>query len=391
MKGLRISQIHDFDFLNNNQINDSNDFPFNNNIKSSYLLINEINDSINKNLTQSVLDLVNCFICLSPANEPLTCPKCNNFACKKCLETYFGNDKEKKCPICKSSIQLSELKENKIIEEIENILNKNNNKENKVNELSAIIEEKKRIWENQNNNIGFLIEKIFKFQEDLKNYKNEYSLFLLNSQKLIEKTFEEFNTKMEILINSLLSYNKIVDDSIQKYNTIYDNNLKNTYNNNIKKLINEILALERKRFNDKTHIETEQFLNTPIKLVPSINIYNIKHITFKKIDFNKDKTISFNGNHFKLGTFKLKYEFKSQNGYKAICNFDFTLSNDSKKMCFLISQLIIYKDKQKLIPMKLINNNFKTYSYKCEISGEEFYNLDEDEVKMKTEALIFTI
>ena len=123
MNNLRISRI-DEDFLNKNEVNALNDFRFMNNIKSNYQLINEINDSINKSLSQSVLDLVNCFICLSPANEPLSCPKCNNFACKKCLEIYFGRNEEKKCPICKSIIQLSELKENKIIEEIENILNK---------------------------------------------------------------------------------------------------------------------------------------------------------------------------------------------------------------------------------------------------------------------------
>ena len=390
MNNLRISRI-DEDFLNKNEVNALNDFRFMNNIKSNYQLINEINDSINKSLSQSVLDLVNCFICLSPANEPLSCSKCNNFACKKCLETYFGRNEEKKCPICKSIIKLGELKENKIIEEIENILNKNNNNKNKVNELSELIEEKKRNWENQTNNINSMVEKILKFQEDLKNYKNEYSLFLLHSQNLIEKTFEEFKTKMEILINSLLSYNKVANDSIQKYNTIYNNNLKDTYNNNIKKLINEILDLERKHFNDKTFRETEQFLNTPIKLVPSINIYNIKQIIFKKLDFNKDGKKTFIGNNFKLGNYKLKYEFKSQNGYKTICNFDFTLSNDSKKMRFLISQLIIYKNKQKLIPMKLINNNFRTYSYKCEISCEEFYTLDENEVKIKIESLIFAI
>ena len=104
---------------NNPQNNDSM-----NNLKRSLLLLNDINDTINKNISKSVLDLVNCFICLSPVNEPLTCPKCNNFACKKCLEKYFGEETQKRCPLCKRDIKLNELKENKIVEEIEAILNK---------------------------------------------------------------------------------------------------------------------------------------------------------------------------------------------------------------------------------------------------------------------------
>ena len=98
-------------------------------------------------------------------------------------------------------------------------------------------------------------------------------------KKIVDLTFEDVNLRIEYLINSLLSYNNdVVEDSIKKYNDIYNNNQKNRYSNNIKQLINEIISLERKHFNDTTNSEVEKFLNTPIKIIPSINLYNIKSI-----------------------------------------------------------------------------------------------------------------
>ena len=49
-------------------------------------LINELEEPINKNLSQSVMDIANCFICLSQAINPLSCPKCYNFACELCFK-----------------------------------------------------------------------------------------------------------------------------------------------------------------------------------------------------------------------------------------------------------------------------------------------------------------
>jgi hypothetical protein len=400
-----------YNIINNNNINNNinninsdinpqlNDIFFINhssreNLNNSFLLLNDLSSSINKSLSQSVFDLVNCFICLSPSNEPLTCPKCNNFACKRCLEKYFENHRVKRCPMCKGDIKLSELKENKIIEEIENILKNNQNQNNKINELSALIQEKKKLWEDQTNNINNLIEKIFKFQEDLEKYKKEFHEFMIKCQSLVDSTFQDVNLKMESLINSLLSYNNVIDDSIKKYNDIYDNNQKNRYgNNNIKQFINEIIALERKHFNDKTFSEVENFLYSPIKLVPSINLYNIKSIKIKKENLLKDSTTISKGNHYKLGAFELLYNFDIKDEYKISCKITFNLREDNcKKMCFLLSQLLEYKNKKgQLIPMNLIISEENKYIYECTFSVEEFFNLNENEITFKTEALIFTM
>ena len=395
MNNLRISQI-----INNNafQVNgeqdNQNQKEPKNLIKDSILFLDELNNSINKTLSQSVLDLMNCFICLCPAKDPLSCPKCAHFACKECLEKFFNGGREKKCGYCREVIKLRELKENKVIKDIEEILKKDNNKKNKFEELSKFIREKKKKWEDQTNNTNFLIEKIFQFQDDLLKYKKEYDLFLSNMEKIIENVFNEFNEKMQALINSLLNYSKVVDDSVVKYSQIYEKNQNNAYdNNNIKNLINEILSLERRKFNDKTHNETRLFLNSAFKFVPSINIYNVKELKLKKNDFNENATLTFKGNHFKIGNFNLIYNIKRNNGYKFSCKLDFTIFPDNnKKMCFLMSQFIRFNgEKEKLIPMKLIKTVQKTYIYECELSCDEFFTINQNEVSIKTEAMIFTV
>ena len=395
MSNLRISQI-----INNIALqlygekdNQQNQQEPKKSIKDSFIFIDKLNDSINKNLSQSVLDLVNCPICYNPAKDPLTCPKCNNFACKECLEKYFGGLREKQCVLCKGMMKLSELKENRVIKDIEEILNKDANKKQKFEELSQLIIEKKKNWEDQTNNMNLLVEKVFAFQEEFNKYKNEYDLFLINIKNIIDKSFEEYNKKIEILINSLLSYNKVIDDSVNKYAEIYKKNQNNGYDNNIKTLINEILSLERRKFNDRTHNETSQLLNGVTKFVPSINIYNVKEIKLKKNDFGKDTKLDFNGNHFRVGNYDLVYNINSFNDYKVSCKLNFTLNPDNnKKMCFLMSQYLRFNGvKEKLIPMKLIQTDQKTYSYECEISCDDFYSLNVDEVSIKTEALIFAL
>ena len=123
---------------------------------------------------------------------------------------------------------------------------------------------------------------------------------------MIDNAFEDFNKKIWNLVDNLLNYNKVVDELINKYALIYNKNQNDIYdNNNIKILINEILSLERNHFNDKTFGQTKQFLNSSIKLIPSINLYHIKEIIFINNIFLKTYTIIYTGRHFKVGDFKI--------------------------------------------------------------------------------------
>jgi len=70
-------------------------------LDNSFIILQNLNANINeglkKNLTQSVVDLLSCYICLDKVDDPLLCPKCNNFACRKCLKKYFGKEQKKNC------------------------------------------------------------------------------------------------------------------------------------------------------------------------------------------------------------------------------------------------------------------------------------------------------
>ena len=402
MSNLRVDKIvHDFIMNSNSNIIFNNNPNSNNNINEidSLLLLedinNSINNSINKTLSQSVFDLVRCFICLEPAEDPMTCPKCNNFGCKKCLESYFKNSSIKRCPLCKQDINLKELKENLIVKNIEAILNKNNNKADKVKELSDLILKKKQDLKGESKSISIILDRIFKYQETLKKYREEYNIFLMQIQQASENIFDEYNKKIEELINSLLSYNQIYDTSIQKYNDIYNNNMNNIYNNdNIKDLINEILTLERKHFTSTYNYlnKTENFLNKPIRITPVISRFKIKEVNIERKKLNQTTKERISGIYFKIGAYILIYDFQSSQGCNCFCKFSFTLNDDNKKMCFLVSQMLIFENnKERLFPMKLVKQNGKTYNYECQIFCEEIKDVKDHFIKFRTEALVSTI
>ena len=390
------------DFLRCSTISRNSDFQLlavsNNNFQSNNngeLLLNNLNESLNKNLTQSVFDSMKCFICLETTVDPLSCPKCNNFACKECLKKYFGRESSKKCPLCKQDINFNELKENKLIEEIKNILYSGGTKEDKIKELSDLIEEKKRSWEDQDVNIKFILEKMFNYRKSLEDYKKEYELFLLNCQKVILRAFKDYITKIENLINSLLQFNEVSKESMKKYDNINERNKKNAFNNininAIKDLTNEILSMERKHFNKENSDETEQFLYTPIKIIPSLNLQTIRDMRLIKDDFNSHSSVVTRGNHYKLGEYKIIYNYSTKNRHKAICQVTFTLKKDTNA-CFLLTQnKILRNEKEIQIPMKLVDINNNTYTYQCIIYLEEFDIGKEKEVKMRTEALGFSL
>lgn len=375
-----------------NNINQSQNNRYEDEEEDSFTLLNSINDSLNKDLSQSVFDLVKCFICYNQVVDPLSCPKCNNFACSKCLEMYFGNQRAKKCPICKQKIEMKELKKNEIISEVEKILSKEENSKNKINDLAKLIEEKKNLWKNQAENINIILNRIFKYQENLEEYKREYGLFFLNCQKVIEKTFEDYFTKTEELVKSLLNYNKLATESIEMYNNMYQKNKENYYNDkNIKDMINEIMSLERKHFNDKNNEETEKFLNSPIKVVPYINSYHIKELVINKNDIVKFQKITKTGVHYRIGDFTIVYTFNADNGYKSLCQFSFQYKNKNN-VCFFVTQnKISLNGEQNICPMKLTkceNNNFE---YECLLFFDELDVNNQYSVKIKTDVVAFYV
>ena len=335
-------------------------------IKNSYNLLNGLNnqlkETLSKSLSQSVFDLLNCFICLSPANDPLSCPKCNNFACRKCLVTYFAGRDSRQCGLCKQKIRLDEMKENTIIKEIEDIIDKDDTKKNKSEKLSKIIEEKKKTWESQTANINNII------------------------QKVVTKTFEDYNQKTANLINSLLSFNKVADNSIKKYNEMNKLNCNNYYTNeNIKSLINEILAMERKHFNERNNNETNEFLNSPITLNPNINSFTIGKTDIGPFDgenITKSYLINYTN---KLKNIKIEYKYNKNNNKNVKCKFTFTLQGYFN---ILLTQCLPNEDKDIIFyPMELSDKQGNEYTYECDIPTKQL----SIRKNISTQALLFSI
>ena len=389
---FRIARIvNDFEFNNNNNNNNNNNFnqahPFNFNFRNSNLFLNDLTSSLNNALSKSVLDLTNCFICLSPAQDPLSCPKCNNFGCRKCLESYFRNTFRKPCPICKQIITLNELIENIVIKEIEQIINKNDSKQNKCRELSQLILRKKQAFQGQSDSSNNLLERLLKYQDNLKTYREEYNNFISQMKQIIDKIFDDYSQKIENLIKSLFSFNQSIHSSIRRFDDIYRNNESKFYDNNIKKLINELLSLERMKFN-YNHNDTEKFLNTSISLEPSINMYHLPYYLIKIPNINQSGNISFKGYHFRIGNYELKYNFSSRDK-SWYCRLIFTLRDDIKKMCFLITEILLINNKETMSPMKFVRQDGKTFTYECKIPIDELRN--DIEYKMYTDVQIFSV
>ena len=405
MSFLRNSQIchQNFDMSDNNNYNNNNEFNniFNNlkfnrknkyNIKSSINLVDNILDSLDKELSQSVLDLTKCFICLGPTENPLSCPKCNNFACTSCLINYFGGLSVKKCPLCKQDIYFSDMNRNEIVSEIDRILNKNESKENKIEELSNLIEKKKNLWERHGEDLNTIIEKLFKYQDLLGEYKNRFESFFSECKLAVEKAFEDYNKKVEELINSLLAINRDVKNTLIRCNSLNRNSIINFYNNNkIKNLINEILDMDRKHFNNKGKDETEALLNTPIKVNVSMYEYHLYRVLFKKHDFNRDN-ISFRNKHYRVGEFEIKYTPINYDGYKASSEF-IIYFKDNMNACFNVTQNLTNRNNEitKVFPMRFKSKNGKTYVYEGMIYFDCFDNGTSNEVGINISVLTFFV
>ena len=230
----------------------------------NFRILNNLYDSLKQDLSQSVRDLTNCFICLSPVTNPLSCPKCNNFACQACLKKYF-NDTQKNCPLCKSLLFFKDWKINKTIYELGIILNKKDDKKKKAEELSKLIERKKKEWNSQTGYINAFIDRINKYRSLLEEYRTAYKTFFINCQSVIDKAIDKYYNKIEELKKTLLSFNESANKSIIKLDNIIKTNQNDYYSNNahIKNLINELLSMERKHFNKKNNEDTEKILGSP--------------------------------------------------------------------------------------------------------------------------------
>ena len=64
------------------------------------------------------------------------------------------------------------------------------------------------MWENQGNYVSNLIETVLRYQENLKEYRKQYELFIISWKEKIKKIFDNYEKKLEDLIELLINYKK---------------------------------------------------------------------------------------------------------------------------------------------------------------------------------------
>jgi hypothetical protein len=352
-----------------------------------FILLQNINSNLNrdlkKNVTQSVLDLLNCYFCLNKVEDPLLCPKCHNFACKNCLKSYFGNNATKKCPLCKQDIKFTDLKENKIVKEIKNILSTDKTQKNTIDEFSKVIKEKQQYYLEQKKDIQDIIKGFNNYKECLEKYKIGFNEYLAECQQLVEKTFNDYYKTIQNLIQSLLSYDKIYQKSFDKYDEIY-NKVKDNYFNseNIKEFINEILYLERKQMNNSDKLETKKFLLSPITFKPNFNNYSI--LVNKNLKKSAESlNIEFNSQN--LGKCELTIDYSPNNNIFFVQLKANTHKSDYEK-CYLVKLRKKGGSARDFI-MKNVKKQGQEYVFGCRIEEKNLFNPGEDSLIFNVDVL----
>ena len=346
-------------------------------------LNSNLTQDLKKNISQSIVDLVNCYFCLCKVEDPLLCPKCNNFACKNCFKRYFDKAITKKCPTCKQIIKFTDLKENKILKEIKNILNTDKTQKETINEFSKIIKEKQDYYLEQKNDIQDIINGFNNYKECLEKYKIEFNDYLKECQQLVDKTFNEYYKTIQDLIKTLLSYDKIYQKSIDKYSEIYEKVKDNYFNSaNIKDFINEILYLERKQMNNNDKFETKKFLLSPITFKPYFKNYSI--ITDKNLD-KSSNIFNFQFLSQKIGNCSFKIDYSPNNKLYNV-QLKVNINKSDYEKCFLV-KLCKKGESARDFIMKKIKKEGLEYIYQCSIQEKNFFSPNENSLKFNIDVL----
>ena len=370
------------------------------------VLSNDIRSLLTNELSESVMNLTRCFIYLAATNHPVSCPKCNNFACKKCFEDYFGEKTLKNCPLCKQGIRKKDLKRNKTVREIEKILYNEDSKTKKIKELTKLVNEKKKIWENQESYLNYLINKLLKYEDNIKEYKKEYDAFFSSWKSIIDKIFEQFETKIREILDLLLKYNQKYNNdlksSIIRINQIKEKN--KVSNNDISSLVNEILIMERNHFNEerkkqlkddgtvpKFSIEgiikrSSAFFIMPMVIMPNISNYSITFTNITTKDINKG-TIKKKDYNVHIGYYQIEYIFE-EGKYLGLCQF--YIKNDRNISFFVTQKKKIESKYFEIIPMKLVSDSHHNI-FEAKIDFEELKEDKNLNINIETKIQIFSV
>ena len=365
-----ISHVLNFEMSHsNNQINQDE-----NNIQNDDSTLKKENKKSKAFLTKSVISLVDCFICMQPADNPIACPKCHHFACNKCLLHYFDNNKdlEKKCPYCREKIKYNDLKNISIIVGLKKVMQEKKNIDNK--KIEEMINNKKKTIEKaleeiteNNEKLKNLIEK---FQED----KMEYMSFFKSCIEMAEKRLENYLSSILKLLNYSINQQTEIKKILKEYEKISINSKNNFYNNNekIRELTNNLLSLEKKEIFPFGNEKENQIQ----KIEPFFKFYDLKNCIIKDSDF-RSKNI-FNLDRYQFGLGKIKLSFDNEDVINIKCKVEFNITDENKNSSFLV---LIKKANEEIFGGNYVLKKFKIDKEKCSfvvnIPVFEFFDGDE--------------
>lgn len=314
MKDYSINHAEHFEVLINQNEENINENENNENI------FDQINKTSKINLTRSVISLIDCFICFQPAENPLSCPKCHNFACGKCLLHYFNNQKniEKQCPYCRGKIKYNELIKLSIVSDLEKIIEQNEFIDNK--KIDEMINNKKKSINAKLEESKENIEKLKKSIENFEKNKKEYINYLIECQKYTEKKLNDYSLSLHKFLDLKINYQKNIENILNQYEEIKKKTENNYYktNENIRELINDVLTLEKGGIIPDNINIPNNFKFTPFIKIYRINSFN--KIVIKESDFRSKNIINFNYYNGKLGRIHLSLD--NQNLIDIICKID---------------------------------------------------------------------
>ena len=186
--------------------------------KKKYPLMNNDFKKIEKNdEVVEYNDLIKCYICLQPSQNPVICRYCGNIACKTCF--YKWVETHHKCGCCRKNISKHELISPPIIGKINGFL-KHIDEKNKENQ--CILHQEKILYFCANCIKEFCGKCLFFNSEESKNHTGhkilEYSKIKKSNYKdLINKLNKSKEIINDINVNSKIYDNYKLDNKI-KYN-----------------------------------------------------------------------------------------------------------------------------------------------------------------------------
>ena len=259
-------------------------------------------------LDNPMIEELTCSICLEIFNKP-TQTECNHRFCKGCIDSYFGTDLVKNCPLCRTFIHKSQLKHSAFAESIISklkvkcsekscidifIINdiKNNDcnfvtRECKFNCGKKII--KKNIHEHEDGCLETLVQCKFGCEEMIKQkeIENHYDVF---GKIHAEKMYKKINEKIFINIPNVSQ-------------TLIDiRNIKIEIENNNKK----------RRSNKWNDIQESNLHNIITKIL--VKIWKGKEIPENIIEKSIEEGVSFLLNNFYLEDRHDKFDLQNKYG-----------------------------------------------------------------------------